>query len=95
MDMYSSVLTPSVSFLRGSSFMVSGDKRSQAPDIESPLSKPLIISSIGSDKEMVPTSIPPIKLSSTSLFGTSISDLPPVQQCSYAQSVLNGNSVTP
>lgn len=88
--MYTSV-TPSVSFIRGSSFLIQAERRSQLPDIESPLSKPLI-SATNSDREIViPTSIPPITLSSASVFGASISDLPPPQQCSYSQSLLNGN----
>ncbi|XP_057778095.1 amino acid transporter AVT1D-like isoform X2 [Salvia miltiorrhiza] len=91
MDMYTSV-TPSVSFIRGSSFLVQADKRSQAPDIESPLTKPFL-SATNSDREIVPTSIPPIKLSSVSVFGASISELPPpLQQCSYAQSLLNATN---
>ncbi|KAL8526894.1 hypothetical protein ACS0TY_015947 [Phlomoides rotata] len=85
MDIYTSV-TPSVSFLKSSSFVLSSDKKSS--DVESALFRPLI-SSTSVDREEVPTSIPPVKLSVTSVFRTSISELPQPQQCSYIQSVLN------
>lgn len=92
MDMYTSV-TPSVSFLKGSSFLISADKRSQTSDTESSLFKPLI-SSTSLDKVVVPTSILPVNLSATSELRTSISELPQPPQCSYTQSVLNGNLYT-
>ncbi|KAI3473892.1 hypothetical protein Pfo_028073 [Paulownia fortunei] len=87
-DMYTSVTPPSVSFLRGSSFLSSADKKSQTTATESSLFKPLI-SSTSVDKEEVPTSIFPVKLSTTSELRTSFSELPQPQQCSYTQSVLN------
>ncbi|KAL1549217.1 amino acid transporter AVT1D-like isoform X1 [Salvia divinorum] len=90
MDMYTSV-TPSVSFIKGGSFLIQTDRRSQAPDIESSLSKSLL-SATNSDIDIVPTSIPPIKLSSVSVFGASISELPMPQQCSYSQSLLNATN---
>ncbi|KAL1545598.1 amino acid transporter AVT1D-like isoform X1 [Salvia divinorum] len=86
MDMYTSV-TPSVSFIRDSSFLIQTEKKSQAPDIESSLSKPFLLSVTNSDREIVPTSIPPLALSSISLFGASMP-----QQCSYAQSLLNATN---
>ncbi|KAH6762081.1 hypothetical protein C2S52_019514 [Perilla frutescens var. hirtella] len=92
MDMYTSV-TPSVSFLGSGSFLITADRRPQAQDVESSLSKSLISSLSSDDKEMVPTSIPPIKMSSASVLGASFSELlPPSQQCSYAQSVLNATN---
>lgn len=92
MDMYTSVTPPTVSFLKSSSFLSFTDRKSQASCNESSLSKPLIISSTVFDEENVATSTPPIKLYTASELRTSLTELPhDHQQCSYTQSVLNGN----
>lgn len=62
-------------------------------DHESPtISKPLI-SATSLEKDQVPISTLPIKFSQTSnLRISSLRDLPPpVEQCTFSQSVLNGN----
>ncbi|CAI9783267.1 unnamed protein product [Fraxinus pennsylvanica] len=87
LDMFTGVTPPSVSFLRSSSLLSSSGKRQQASATESSLSRPLI-SATSLDKD-IPTSTLPIKLSATSESGLSVSELPPSQQCSYSQSVLN------
>lgn len=91
MDMYTSVTPPPISFLRGSFALSSADKRSQPTlPIYSSLSKPLI-SVTSLDKDEVPTSTLPVKFSAASCSRfTSLNELPPpVEQCSYSQSVLN------
>ncbi|KAL2502837.1 Transmembrane amino acid transporter family protein [Forsythia ovata] len=87
LDMITSVTPPSVSFLRGSSLSTLSGKRQHSSATESSLSRPLI-SATSLDKE-IPTSTLPIKLSSSSESRFSIRELPPSQQCSYSQSVLN------
>ncbi|KAL6987646.1 hypothetical protein U1Q18_013393 [Sarracenia purpurea var. burkii] len=98
MDMYMGVTPPSVNFLAGTSltrisapFLGSSPYRrpwASVPDYS--LDYPLI-STAKLDKEEVPTSFLPTKLSATpqqSKFSSN--ELPPPQQkCSYAQSVLN------
>lgn len=83
MDMYTSV-TPTVSFLRGNSFLPSAERESATGS--SSLLTPLI-------SEIVPTSILPVRLSSASdQLTTFASERPQREQyCSYTQSVLNGN----
>ncbi|PIN17068.1 Amino acid transporter [Handroanthus impetiginosus] len=88
MDMYMSVSPPSVSFLRSNSSLISVKKRSQASPSGSSLSKPLISSTI-LDKEGVAAPIPAVQLCSASELGTSASELPQPELCSYTQSVLN------
>uniref|UniRef100_A0A5B7B409 Putative vacuolar amino acid transporter 1-like n=1 Tax=Davidia involucrata TaxID=16924 RepID=A0A5B7B409_DAVIN len=97
MDMLTSVTPPSVSFLTGTrisggSFLTSAYKRPQASMPDSSLDKPLI-SAVSLDKEEVPTSTLPVKLSATSYSGLSLDELPPLHQCSYAQSLLNAINV--
>ncbi|KAG8376922.1 hypothetical protein BUALT_Bualt09G0114500 [Buddleja alternifolia] len=89
MDMYTNMTPPSISFLRGSSFLTSAaEKRSQPSDSESSLIKPLITPTT-LEKQILPTSTLPIKESITSHLRSSLSELPPPQQCTFSQSVLN------
>ncbi|KAK3034267.1 hypothetical protein RJ639_032202 [Escallonia herrerae] len=94
MDMLTSATPPSINFLRGSPSATSVYKRSQpSMSDQSSLTKPLI-SATSLDKDEVPTSTLSTKLSSTanSRFFSNC-ELPPPQQCSYAQSVLNAINV--
>ncbi|XP_070051190.1 amino acid transporter AVT1D-like isoform X2 [Nicotiana tomentosiformis] len=84
MDMFTGVTPPSLSFLRGSSFLRSQTTPTPQPSICKPL-----ISSLRSDKEEVPTLTHPTRLSVVSSARYSALELPPSQQCSYTQSVLN------
>ncbi|OVA17822.1 Amino acid transporter [Macleaya cordata] len=97
MDMYTSVTPPTVGFLAGSSlgtsFGISSSflsssihKRHQAS--EQSLNKPFI-SITTLDKEAAP----PTPASKHSSRRFSYHELPPTQECSYAQSVLNGVNV--
>ncbi|KAL7248361.1 hypothetical protein ACSBR2_003139 [Camellia fascicularis] len=101
MDLYTSLTSPSVSLITGTSltrisasFLTSFHKKSQTSGPDSSVNKPLIsVSSL--DSEEVPTSYLPEKLSATShLSGFPSNELPPPQQqCSYAQSLLNAINV--
>ncbi|KAF5953746.1 hypothetical protein HYC85_006602 [Camellia sinensis] len=101
MDLYTSLTSPSVSLITGTSltrisasFLTSFHKKSQTSGPDSSANKPLIsVSSL--DSEEVPTSYLPEKLSATShLSGFPSNELPPPQQqCSYAQSLLNAINV--
>lgn len=88
--MFTGVTPPSLSFLKGSSMLSSAYMRSQTLTPEHSLSKPFI-SSPSLDREEIPTSNPS-KLSIVSSARYSAPELPPSQQCSYAQSVLNGKT---
>ncbi|KAK4724998.1 hypothetical protein R3W88_027777 [Solanum pinnatisectum] len=87
MDVFTGVTPPSLSFLKGSSMLSSAYMRSQTLTPEYSLSKPFI-SSPSLDREEIPTSNPS-KLSIVSSAIFSAPELPPSQQCSYTQSVLN------
>lgn len=87
MNMFTGVTPPSLSFLRGSSFLRSQTTPTPQPSICKPL-----ISSLRSDKEEVPTLTHPTRLSVVSSARYSALELPPSQQCSYTQSVLNGKT---
>lgn len=87
MDMFTGVTPPSLSFLRSSAMSSSAYMRSQSPTPQHSLCKPLI-SSPSFDREDVPT-LNPSKLSVVSSARFSALELPPSQQCSYTQSVLN------
>ncbi|KAM3340173.1 amino acid transporter AVT1D isoform X2 [Capsicum galapagoense] len=84
MDMFTGVTPPSLSFLKGSGVLSSAYVRSQSPTPQHSLCKPLISSQSLEKEEVVPT-LNPSKLSIVS----SAPELPPSQQCSYTQSVLN------
>ncbi|KAL3326761.1 hypothetical protein AABB24_037451 [Solanum stoloniferum] len=87
MDVFTGVTPPSLSFLKGSSMLSSAYMRSQTLTPEYSLSKPFI-SSPSLDREEIPTSNPSkLSIVSSALF--SAPELPPSQQCSYTQSVLN------
>ncbi|KAM7526365.1 hypothetical protein LguiA_016267 [Lonicera macranthoides] len=88
MDRYTSVASPSVSFLKGGSLLSPTCKRSDASVFQSSLTKPFI-SETSLDKEEVPTSTLPVKLSATSDSRFTLSEVPPPELCSYGQSVLN------
>lgn len=90
MDMFTGVTPPSLSFLRSSAMSSSAYMRSQSPTPQHSLCKPLI-SSPSFDREDVPT-LNPSKLSVVSSARFSALELPPSQQCSYTQSVLNGKT---
>ncbi|XP_055807908.1 amino acid transporter AVT1D-like [Solanum dulcamara] len=87
MDMFTGVTPPSLSFLKGSAMLSSACMRSQTPTPQHSLCKPLI-SSPSFDREEAPT-LNPSKLSIVSSAIFSAPELPPLQQCSYTQSVLN------
>ncbi|RAL39300.1 hypothetical protein DM860_002833 [Cuscuta australis] len=96
MDMYTSVVSPSVSFLRGSSPSTSAySRRPQSiVVVQSSLSKPLIAETICLNDDEVPTSTLPTKISTaTSISRFSLPELPPPQECSYAQSLVNSINV--
>lgn len=91
MDMYLSVNSPSIGFLRGTSltgesnsFLSPAYRRPSTCGYDSSLNEPLISPS-NLDKEDVHPSV-----SSRSRF--SASELPPSQQCSFAQATLNGQN---
>ncbi|XP_011094890.1 vacuolar amino acid transporter 1 [Sesamum indicum] len=86
MDMYTSMTPPSISYLKDNSFLASADKRSQTLDTESSLFKPLV-SSTSVDTDF-PSPIP-VKESTICELTHSVSELPPTDQCSYTQSLLN------
>ncbi|CAK9179451.1 unnamed protein product [Ilex paraguariensis] len=89
MDRFTSISTPPpVSFLKGSPFLSSPFKRSQPSTPESFLTRPLITAT-SLDNEELPTSALPVKLSIAYSSRFSLSESPPAQQCSYAQSILN------
>lgn len=104
MDMYTSATPPNISFLTGS-FLTSAHKRSQAAahsslpaDPFQSSTEPLISTASSLDKDEVPTSyLPGEKVSATnsqlSRF-SSCQSVPTMQQCSYAQSLLNGKLAT-
>lgn len=85
--MFTGVTPPSLSFLKGSGVLSSAYVRSQSPTPQHSLCKPLISSQSLEKEEVVPT-LNPSKLSIVS----SAPELPPSQQCSYIQSVLNGKT---
>lgn len=88
MDMFTGT-PPSRSFLTGNSAQSSPYKRSQlSMQDEFFLTQPLIPET--GDKEEVPTSTLPVKLSATTSLNSSFTELPQQQKCSYPQSVLNG-----
>lgn len=90
MDMYTTVASPSVSILRGSSFLTSAYRRPQSPVLQSSLSKPLISDTSCLNDEEVPTSTLPVKISTTtSISQFSVPELPPPQECSYTQALIN------
>ncbi|KAK4419048.1 Amino acid transporter AVT1D [Sesamum alatum] len=86
MDMYTSMTPPSISYLKDSSFLASVDKRSQTFDAESSLFNPLV-SSTSEDRDF--PSLIPVKVSTFCELRGSVSELPPTEQCSYTQSLLN------
>lgn len=88
--MFTGVTPPSLSFLKGSAMLSSAYMRSQTPTPQHSLCKPLI-SSPSFDREEAPT-LNPSKLSIVSSARFSAPELPPLQQCSYTQSVLNGKT---
>ncbi|XP_058215191.1 amino acid transporter AVT1E-like [Rhododendron vialii] len=103
MDMYTSATPPNISFLTGS-FLISARKRSQAgahsslpADHFQSSTEPLIYPATSLDKDEVPTSyLPGEKLSATSSQLSRFSNcqsVPTMQQCSYAQSLLNAINV--
>ncbi|GMY14516.1 amino acid transporter AVT1D-like [Fagus crenata] len=93
MDMFTSVIPPSISFLRGasltggvSSFLSTAYKRPKPSECDSSLSRPLI--------PEVLSSTSPEKLSASTYSKVSFSVLPPPQeQCSFSQAVINGINV--
>ncbi|KAI5682453.1 hypothetical protein M9H77_03681 [Catharanthus roseus] len=89
-DMYTSVTPPVMSFLNRSSSLTSVvTRRSQLSGLEGSFSKPLI-SDASLEKEEVPTSTLPVRLSITSgSMSSSIYELPPPRLCSYSQALLN------
>ncbi|CAN4109676.1 unnamed protein product [Withania somnifera] len=87
MDMFTGVTPPSLSFLKGSGMLSSAYIRSQTPTPQHSLCKPLI-SSQSLDKEEDST-LNPSKLWIVSSEKVSAAELPPLQQCSFTQSVLN------
>ncbi|KAI3989885.1 hypothetical protein MKX01_040855 [Papaver californicum] len=97
MAMYTSVTPPTVGFLAGSSLGIcssflstSARRRSSFQSSEQSLVKPFIsISSL--DKEGIQP--PPTLASKQSSRRFSYQELPPTQECSYVQSVLNGVNV--
>ncbi|KAI3988471.1 hypothetical protein MKX01_026285 [Papaver californicum] len=97
MAMYTSVTPPTVGFLAGSSLGIgssflstSAQRRSSFQSSEQTLIKPFIsISSL--DKEGIQP--PPTPASKHSSRRFSYQELPPTQECSYVQSVLNGVNV--
>ncbi|EPS65238.1 amino acid transporter, partial [Genlisea aurea] len=94
MEIYTSLATPTMSFLKSTSFVTTaGDKKSPTSMNGSHLFKPLISSSSSEDDEEVPTSTLATKLSCASDWRTSLSGIPPLQRCSYAQSILNAVNV--
>ncbi|KAF9595525.1 hypothetical protein IFM89_000613 [Coptis chinensis] len=96
-DMYSNFTPPTVSFLAGSSLGISSSflsissphRRHQISESDSALNKPFLPSTATLDKEEPP--LPPSKHASCQAF--SYPELPPTQQCSYTQAVLNGVNV--
>lgn len=89
MDMFTGT-PPSKSYLTGYSAQSSPYKRSQLSiHDEFFLNQPLIPET-SLDKEEVPTSTLPVRLSATSSIHSSLSDVPQQQKCSFSQSVLNG-----
>ncbi|KAH7866224.1 hypothetical protein Vadar_017354 [Vaccinium darrowii] len=103
MDMYTSATPPAVGFLTAS-FLSSAHKRPQAvnssvaTDQYHSQNEPLLSTAISLDKDEVPTSyLPGEKLSATNsmqLSWLSVSQsIPPLQQCSYAQALLNAINV--
>ncbi|CAH9100949.1 unnamed protein product [Cuscuta epithymum] len=96
MDMYTTVVSPSVSFLRGSSSLTSVyNRRPQSMVLDqSSLSKPLIGETVYVNDEEVPTSTLPTKISTTtSISRLSFPELAPPQECSYAQALANSINV--
>lgn len=104
MDMYSTLTPPSIpniSFLRGSSLTgISGSFLTaphKIPDTcgygSAQLSKSLLTADC-LDKEEVPTSTLPVKLSASSYSRFSVAELPPPQQyCSFSQATINAINV--
>ncbi|KAF5471641.1 hypothetical protein F2P56_008418 [Juglans regia] len=96
---FTTVAPPSLKFLRKtsltgiSSFFSTAQETPEASEHDSLLRKPLI-SEKSIDKEEVPTSILPVKISGSacSKFSTRKSP-PPQEQCSLAQAVMNGINV--
>ncbi|KAL0451131.1 UNVERIFIED_CONTAM: Amino acid transporter AVT1D [Sesamum latifolium] len=86
MDMYTSMTPPSISYLKDNSFLASADKRLQTLDTESSLVEPLV-SSTSVDRDF--PSLIPVKVSTICELTRSVSELPPTNQCSYTQSLLN------
>ncbi|WOG94427.1 hypothetical protein DCAR_0313723 [Daucus carota subsp. sativus] len=92
MDMFTGT-PPSRSYLTGYSAQSSPYKRSQlSMHDEFFLNQPLIPET-SLDKEEVPTSTLPVRLSATSSIISSLSDTPQQQKCSFSQSVLNAINV--
>nr|GMC88370.1 vacuolar amino acid transporter 1-like [Ipomoea batatas] len=94
MDMYTTVASPSVSILRGSSYLTLAYRRPQSPLLQSPLNKPLLADTSCLNDEEVPTSTLPAKISpTTSVSHVSVPELPPQQECSYTQALINSINV--
>ncbi|XP_019162296.1 PREDICTED: vacuolar amino acid transporter 1-like [Ipomoea nil] len=98
MDMYTSVASPSVSILRGASYLTSPYRRPQSPLLQSSnsLSKPLFAdtSCLNDEEVPVPTSTLPAKISpTTSVSHVSVPELTPRQECSYTQALINSINV--
>ncbi|KAJ7961395.1 Vacuolar amino acid transporter 1 [Quillaja saponaria] len=100
MDMLTSVGSPSISFLRGSSLteiyssISTTFNRPQVSQCDSSLSKPFIFET-SELKEELPTSTEPVRLSASTCSKFSYSEFPPPadRQCSFAQAVLNGTNI--
>lgn len=97
MDMLTSVTPPGVTFLRRNGSTGRSDsfytafKKSQTSQDDSSLIKPLV-SDTSSFKQEEPTSKPPVQSLVSSCSRFSSLELPPAkQQCSFTQSVINGN----
>ena len=100
MDMLTSVTPPGITFLRrigskgSSNYISTSFNRPQEWQDDSSLIKPLV-SDTSSIKEEEPTSITPVKSIVSSYSKFSVSELPPPQQqCSFAQSVINGDHLS-
>lgn len=99
MDMYTSVTPPTVGFVGGTSWtgISSGSflsssayKRPQTSEYDPSLSRPFISTTYLDKDEVPPPTLLPRKGSAASSQKSSFYELPPTQQCSFAQSVLNG-----